>query len=293
MGVDVTIKNKQLFKKPLTIDELTMGKYGCGTVDQYGRNTCKPGNGDIVFYDKNRIGRGVIIYSWSDSVKDSVDLRLNSFSTFRDIDMFYEFIRNIMKIWKAKDFEQDGSKYTANDIDRLADEQKEFSIKYMSEIESIVNDSNGHITIPSAMFDIDIAVERLKEFGNSKDADGYADYLHGLQSIDAYYAVPSMYESKDKKNVFFGNYVITTDTDTIFPLKASVPMMFKNPNTGKALECDDFRVTFFDYDKKKPIGSLSFDDFAQKAGIANYPKLDETHIFLKGMTAGEMEELLK
>ena len=70
-------------------------------------------------------------------------------------------------------------------------------------------------------------------------------------------------------------------------------MMFKNPNTGKALECDDFRVAFFDYDKKKPIGSLSFDDFAQKAGIANYPKLDETHIFLKGMTAGEMEELLK
>ena len=46
MSIDVVIRNKQLFKKPLTIAELALGKYKCGTVDQYGRNTCKPGNGD-------------------------------------------------------------------------------------------------------------------------------------------------------------------------------------------------------------------------------------------------------
>ena len=48
MSVEVVIKNKQLIKKPLTIEDITMGKYACGTSDQYMRNTCEVKDGDIV-----------------------------------------------------------------------------------------------------------------------------------------------------------------------------------------------------------------------------------------------------
>ena len=124
MGVDVTIKNKQLFKKPLTVSDLTLGKYQCGVPDQYGRSSRKPGAGDLVIYDENRIGRGVVAFSWSGSVRNQIDLRLNSLSTYTDIDMFCEIVKNILCVWKAKKFEWDGVEYTEADLGNLIAEQK-------------------------------------------------------------------------------------------------------------------------------------------------------------------------
>ena len=48
MSVEVVIRNKQFIKKPLTVQDITMGKYSCGTVDQYMRNTREVKNGDLV-----------------------------------------------------------------------------------------------------------------------------------------------------------------------------------------------------------------------------------------------------
>lgn len=39
MSIDVTIRNRQLIKKPLELQDLTLGKYACCSLDEYGRNT--------------------------------------------------------------------------------------------------------------------------------------------------------------------------------------------------------------------------------------------------------------
>ncbi len=292
MGVDVTIKNKQLFKKPLTVSDLTLGKYQCGVPDQYGRSSRKPGAGDLVIYDENRIGRGVVAFSWSGSVRNQIDLRLNSLSTYTDIDMFCEIVKNILCVWKAKKFEWDGVEYTEADLGNLIAEQKNFTLDLLADIDNVGKGRNDYITIPCALINLDLDIGMLKACGTSKDEKSYADLLHKLQSPDLYYAVPSIFEHKERKKEFFGNYVITTNTGTIFPVKASVPLMFTNPNTGKALECTDFRVSLFDYDKKQMIGTLDFDDFIRKADISNCPEFDASHVVLKGMSAEELQGLL-
>ena len=93
MSVEVVIKNKQFIKKPLTVKDITMGKYSCGTVDQYMRNTREVKNGDLVIYNKDKIGRGVTVMGWSSAVKNEVTVVANALSTRYDYEMFYDIIK--------------------------------------------------------------------------------------------------------------------------------------------------------------------------------------------------------
>ena len=283
MSVEVVIKNGQLFKKALSINDLTMGKYSYGHFDDYFRRVDELIEGYNVLYNPNKIGRG-IEFKWSNNLKDEISLRVNYLATKYDIEMFYEVIRNIMHIWKAKYFEREGENCKEEDIDVWCNSDKKFNLDFLKERED-------SITIFGATMPIDIdfhdqEIVRLIENG---DEEGWADYLHQKQSLDAYYAVPIVYTLNE--NEFFGNYVITAGADTIFPKAPKDPMMFANPKTGKQLECSLFVVSLVSLEKKSAIGRLSFDDFANKVNIKECPSFDYNHVFLKGLSEEEIQEL--
>ena len=283
MSIEVTIKNGQLFKKPLQISDLTMRKYAYGSLDGSWRNTGELVEGYNVLYDPNRIGRG-IEFSWSNNVKDEIELRVNFISTKYDMDMFYEVIRNILHVWKAKSFDHDGETYHEEDLDELCRLQKELNLKYMSELKQ-----DGVMTIFGAMFPISVKYEKLANYGITNDEEGYADYLHELQSKDVYYAVPIIFQLNDDE--FFGSYSVTATTDTIFPKQAMNPIMATNPNTGGPLECALFVVTLVSIEKRQAVGRMAFDEFIAKARIMECPEFDETHVFLKGLSEEEIQAL--
>ena len=186
MGVDVTIKNKQLFKKPLTVSDLTLGKYQCGVPDQYGRSSRKPGAGDLVIYDENRIGRGVVAFSWSGSVRNQIDLRLNSLSTYTDIDMFCEIVKNILCVWKAKKFEWDGVEYTEADLGNLIAEQKNFTLDLLADIDNVGKGRNDYITIPCALINLDLRKLNAQQMMNVLLEEYHisnALYIYGEQTF--------------------------------------------------------------------------------------------------------------
>ncbi len=281
MGVDVTIKNRQLFKKPLSISGITMGKYAYGNMDDYWRRQDGLIQGFNILYNPAKIGRG-IEFEWKNNLKDEINLRVNFLSTGYDIDMFYDVIRNIMHVWKAKTVEREGEQCTEEDLIKYCQSDKEFNIKFLSE-------QKETITVFGAEFPLDIDFQAIKDsLGDNLD-EGYADYLHKLQSIDAFYAAPVVYRLNE--NRFFCNYAITSTVDTIFPKKASAPILFKNPNTGKQLECDLFTVTLVSIEDKGAIGRMSFDDFAKTANIAECPEFDSKHVLLKGFSEKEIHAL--
>ena len=119
----------------------------------------------------------------------------------------------------------------------------------------------------------------------------YADYLHSLQCMDAYYAIPLFYNGKVKTDTIFGNYAITSETDTIFPVKPIVPPFVNDPNTGKPLECSLYAVSLYSYAKKKMLARVSFDDFCKMADIENCEKHDRMHVILKGISEERLEEM--
>lgn len=292
MSVEVVIKNKQFIKKPLAIQDITMGKYAAGTLDQYMRNTREVKAGELVVYNPDKIGRGVSISGWSSDLKNEISIVANSFSTKYDYEMFYDIIGNIMRVWKTKSFEQEGIKYTDADLEKLCLDQQTNGIGMMADIEKIVNSEDGEdLTFFSALLPLNIKINKISKFGKEKDLEGYANYLHELQAVDAYYAVPLYYGQKNKKDAYFGNYAITSDTDTIFPVKPEVPPFFTDPSTGKALQCSLYVVTLYSYAKKQVVGRLSFEDFLRLADIRNCPEFDSTHVFLKGISEERMAEM--
>ncbi len=283
MGVDVKIKNKQLFKKALKIEDITLGKYKYGYLDDYWRNTGELEEGYNVLYDPDNIGRGME-FQWSNNLKNEINLRINFFSTKYDMEMFYEVIRNILHVWKVKSFEHDGSDCTEADLEELCKKVKKSNLDYIANI-----DQTNITTIFGAMRPIHLDIERVKSFGENKNEEGFADYLHNLQCPDDYYAVPIVIKLNNTE--FFGNYTIIAETDTIFPKKASDPILFKNPSTGEQLKCSFFVVTFVSNVKKRVVGRMAFDEFVEKAGIMNCPKHDMNHVFLKGFSEDEITKL--
>lgn len=291
MSIDVKIKNRQLFKKPLLLEDLTLGKYKCGSIDEYGRNTEKVKDGYLVVYDPEKIGRGFSL-AWSKEIKNEVELSVNFSSTRYDLEMFYEVIRNIMHIWKTKTFEQEGITFSESDIEKLCAEQRKSSLQFLADIDHLSGGGkDAPIAIFAAMFPIDIAAGKLMKFGIEKDEEGYAEYLHRLQSLDAYYAVPLIYKNKKKENSFIGSFAITSGTDTIFPLEAKDPLGFKNPATGRQVQCDFFAVSLFSIKLDKIVAKMTFDDFLRLADIANCPMFDYSHVFLKGIPEEKMAEM--
>lgn len=292
MSIDVTIRNGQLIKKPLKLQDLTLGKYACGSLDEYGRNTEKIKDGDIVIYDPEAIGRGITVRAWSANVKHEVQLKVHNLATRRDLELFFEVIKNIMHVWKVKSFEQEDMEYTEADMEKTCSELRQFALKFMAGMDRMTQKSkSNYVTIYCAMLPIDADVQLLKRFGKEENEEGFVKYLHDLQSKDAYYAVPYIYECKHKENAFFGNYTVTSETDTIFPIVAKSPFGFINRVTGKQLECDFFTVSLFSLKQDRAVGRMSFDDFVRLAGVKNCPPFDKTHVLLKGLSEEKMMEL--
>ena len=283
MSVEVVIKNRQLFKKPLSINNLTLGKYSYGHFDDYYRRVDGLIEGFNVLYNPNKIGRG-IQFQWSNFLRNEISLSVNFAGTKYDIEMFHEVIRNIMHVWKAKTFERDGVVYKEADIDAWCNSDKDCNWAFLAQQEE-------NMTIFGAAFpiDIDFKNEEITKLIVNQDEEGYANYLHKLQSSGAYFAVPIIYSLNE--NEYYGNYVASADTDTIFPKAPGNPIMFINPKTGKQLECSLFTVTLVSLEKKCAVGRMSFEDFANKVNIKGCPAFDHSHVFLKGMSEKEIQDL--
>ena len=291
MSVDVTIKNRQFLKKPLSIKDVIMGKYAYGTVDEYGRNTGKHVPGDIVVYDPKKIGRGVTL-PWNRIYKDEISIRLNHLCTKYDADMFYDIVRNIMHVWKTKKFEQDGNMFTEDDIENVRKDVDKSFFDLMADVGTASGGKNSdYITIFGVMYPLDLDIETIEKFGQEKDAEGYAEYLHNMQSQDAFYAVPLIYSDKKKPDSFFGAFAITSGTPTVLPIVPKPPIGTKNPKTGDNLVCDMFVASLFSYEKKKIVGTMKYSDFLEKADVRSAPPVDKTHVLLPGLSEKKMAEL--
>ena len=92
MGVDVTIRNMKLIKRPLTISDV-VGNNPYGHADEYFRFEDGLIQGVNIIYDRSHIGRG-FEFNWTGDDRNEISLRLNYLSTNYDIHLFYDCIRN-------------------------------------------------------------------------------------------------------------------------------------------------------------------------------------------------------
>lgn len=287
MGVDVTIRNKKLIKKPLTIADVAGGN-PYGHADEYFRLEDGLIQGTNIIYDKRHIGRG-FEFVWTGDDKNEISLRLNYLSTNYDIHLFYDCIRNIMTLWGAKEFTQDGSNYRLSDLDDCEARTCEYNMKYLSEQKERANEF-GKTIILGAINPVVLECNAIAEFADKGDLEGYAMLLHNTQAQDLYYAVPRVY--RIGQGAFFGNYAVTATADAVFPLKACEPIFFKNPDTGEDLKCDFFTVSLCSLEKDAIVARISFDDFKKEVDLDSLPRYDAEHVILRDMTEERIDQIV-
>ncbi|MDE7290065.1 MAG: DUF4299 domain-containing protein [Oscillospiraceae bacterium] len=285
MSIDIEITQKGLFKKKLGYKTI-IGDLGYGV---YENNTITEGKlgRDFIVYDKKRIGRGISIICGRDE-KEKVIMRMLSPTCEEEIDTFYGIIGRIAKAWKC-DILQDGEAVDPNDFGAICEDMKKANKSYLKTmLEKNGDFRDGNVTLFSAMWQLDLGDEDKAEILASDDiVKAYGDWLHRLQEMDVYYAMPRFYGTNDG---ILGMYFITEDTESAIPLVPSVPFGVAD-GEGKPLKADNWEVCFYSITRDENLGKMSYEKFVEKVrGMGR--RYDASRIIIGGMSSGVLEDLL-
>ena len=278
----IRIKNSKLFKRKLSVQEMLSGlSYYFGTQDEYGRmaELDAIGNGPVIVYDDNHIGRGVQIVEANNKF---VELALPFPSTSYDVDVFYNLANNTARQWSSKtivdvDFEQD---VPLTDIDSLKERDNEKNIEFLSNADSFKLDV---FLLPSAFHPISIDSQTLKSFGTKETYSLFADYLHSRQKIGAYYC-RALTASLPGLDGVSGLYVLIEDGDTIIPIKPDV----KYSTDEGVKECDHYLIAF---NSESRLLKTEYASFITKVPDNSIEQFDASHWHLKPMSRELLESL--
>lgn len=127
--------------------------------------------------------------------------------------------------------------------------------------------------------------EELLRFKDSKKSDNFRDWMHKLQSVDAYFAAPKFYRNNDGK--ILGRYVLTVGVDSIFPTKPAVPFGVGDENNEK-IEPDNWTLAVYDIEERTVIGEFEYNRFIENLPKDKYKRYDGECILIQGMTAEEL-----
>lgn len=285
MSIDIEIIQKGLFKKKLDYKTI-IGDLGYGVYENNRLTEGKLG-GDFIVYDKKRIGRGISIVCSKDE-KDKISLRLLSPTCEEEIDAFYGIIERIAKLWKCNIL-QDGEVVEPNSLGAICADMKKANNSYLR----LMLDKNGDfrdgtVTLFSAMWQLDLGDEDKAEILAADDiVKAYGDWLHRLQEMDVYYAVPKFYQTDGG---ILGMYFITENTESAIPLVPSVPFGVTD-GEGNPLEVSNWVVSFYSITRDETVGRMSYEKFVEKVKDKGR-RYDASRIIIGGMSDGELDALL-
>lgn len=273
MAVEVTIKKKGFFKRKIDIPKLVFENMGYGTTDDNWRLLENEIGEPTIVFHKNILERGIEIVS----EKEEILLRLPLPTGEEEIRFFYEYIEKLCKYLKVDTFfRYEEESY----FDRIEDYIKwdiTASISAISSMrKSIEKKEYEEMYIFGVLNPIAIGPKELDIIDDNPTKLG--EFLHDLQSVDAYYAGGKVYEREN--GTLFGMYVLTENVKSIFPLK---PLIMNDD-----LKLEEWYVTFC-YDEDIS-GSISYSDFLSNVDSSEY--YDASHFYIT-LAKEQMVELLE
>ncbi len=287
MSIDVEITQKGLFRKKLDYTVI-IGNLGYGVYEN-NRLTERKLGGEFIVYDKKRIGRGISIVCGREE-KEKIVLRMLSPTCEEEIDTFYNIIGRIASVWKNCEIIQDGEAADKNGLKEICADMKKANRSFLkSMLEKNGDFKDNTISLFSAMWQLDLGDEDKAEILAADDiVKAYGDWLHRLQEIDVYYAVPTFYKTD---NGIWGMYFITEDTESAIPLVPRVPFGF-NGEDGKPLEVCSWVVSFYSLTRDTVVGRMSYEKFIEKVKDKGR-RYDASRIIIGGISDSEIDALLE
>ncbi len=269
MSVSVQIKQKKLFKKKLDIAEIVqLTHLAYGVCDEHFRLVENEIGEHTLIFDKQKLARGIDL-----SIEGkSLNLFLNLPTSKEEIRCFYKIIETICAYLGVEEYIREGGYATMADTDVLIRSDEQGSIQGLKDLqEKIESEEYSGVQLMGIYNPISIGKKEIKRINS--DLDNLSDFLHELQSMDVYYAVPHIYEVKDR---LVGIYAIGADISSVVPTKPHV--IFND-----SLNVEEWFVILQDGN------TIKYDDFLKNAGRKKY--YDDNHIIVK-LSEKKIDELI-
>lgn len=288
MSVEITIKQKGFFKKPLPLEVILGNNLKYGAYDGLRLAHDEMGNGEFVAYNPQHIARGFSV-QWQEDEKQQIYMRLPFPTCEEEVDDFFDTVERINSFWKKADIQIDGNPTTMDEINRGRQSMKQFNFGLLKMYSNGKFEGENH-QLFCAFWPISLGKTEKKRFLASKSLDDFRDYLHEMQSIDAYYAKPSFYKGRGE---VFGMYVFTEETRSIFPNKGYVPFGVNEPGSNKSIKVDNFYVTLHSITKDTSLGTVRYDDFMNSLDEDDFEYYDSQNKIINPLGYDKLKSIVE
>lgn len=210
MSVTVEIRQKSIFRKPLTLEDvIRLSGLSYGTADENFRLIERETGNCTLLYDPETLARGMEL-----SVNENaISLKLSLPTSKAEIRRFYEVVKLLCTTLKTKQFILEGQTQTLRDIDTLMQNDMNASMGALDDLnQEISKNEYKHFQVFGICFPISLGKHEFDYIGN--DLDRLGELLHYLQSQDVYYAAPKVYRVKER---LVGIYFTEADLPTVLP----------------------------------------------------------------------------
>ena len=265
MSVTARIKQKSLFKKKMNLEDIikfTGLSYGVCD-ENYRLNKDEIGEHTLI-YDETKLARGFEL--WLDG--SDVLLSLSLPTAPSEIRLFYSLVEKICNEFNTKKYLREDEEAYLYEDEEFIKWDEEASIVALEDMTSKTEDEYRCFEIFGIYNPISIGQRELQRI--DCNLNNLEEYLNEIQSLDVYYATPSVYRKKDT-NELFGIYSIVADIPCVVPNKPYIILdQIKGINywyvmirKGMTVTYDDFINHIFSkeyYDANHVIALLNDDE---------------------------------
>lgn len=267
MSVTARIKQKSLFKKKMNLEDIikfTGLSYGVCD-ENYRLNKDEIGEHTLI-YDETKLARGFELWLEGSDVLLSLSLP----TAPSEIRLFYSLVEKICNEFNTKKYLREDEEAYLYEDEEFIKWDEEASIVALEDMTSKTEDEYRCFEIFGIYNPISIGQRELQRI--DCNLNKLEEYLNEIQSLDVYYATPSVYRKKDT-NELFGIYSIVADIPCVVPNKPYIILdQIKGINYWYVMIRKGMTVTYDDFINQ--ISSKEYYDANHVIALLNDDEID-------------------
>ena len=267
MSVTARIKQKSLFKKKMNLEDIikfTGLSYGvCDENYRFDRDEIGE---HTLIYDEAKLARGFELWLEGSDVLLSLSLP----TAPSEIRLFYSLVEKLCNEFNTKKYLREDEEAYLYEDEEFIKWDEEASIVALEEMTSKTEDEYRCFEIFGIYNPIAIGQRELQRI--DCNLNNLEEYLNEIQSLDVYYATPSVYRKKDT-NELFGIYSIVADIPCVVPNKPYIILdQIKGINYWYVMIRKGMTVTYDDFINH--ISSKEYYDANHVIALLNDDEID-------------------
>lgn len=267
MSVTARIKQKSLFKKKMNLEDIIkFTGLSYGVCDENYRLDRDEIGEHTLIYDEAKLARGFELWLEGSDVLLSLSLP----TAPSEIRLFYSLVEKLCNEFNTKKYLREDEEAYLYEDEEFIKWDEEASIVALEEMTSKTKDEYRCFKIFGIYNPISIGQRELQRI--DCNLNNLEEYLNEIQSLDVYYATPSVYRKKDT-NELFGIYSIVADVPCVVPNKPYIILdQIKGINYWYVMIRKGMTVTYDDFINH--ISSKEYYDANHVIALLNDDEID-------------------